>query len=159
MLCNATPLDTWGLMSAKAIFYDSYIFQVPSALQSNSTWHLGANVCYSASFSRLSRNIKFFEYGTKQFKVPAHLWSKRTGPWGLQVKFCSILLNSRKSKVKVLAYMLKSIDHSGCFIIWRLGGWRNIGKPEITYLILQLKLLDHLNLGFATGVYMTEIAG
>ena len=78
VLCTAIPLDTWGLMSAKAIFYDSYIFQVPSALQSNSTWHLGANAWYSESLSRLSW-ITIFEWvwhkTVMKLKVPAHLWS------------------------------------------------------------------------------------
>ena len=119
-------------MYAKSNFYDSTnIFKVPSPLQSNNTWHLGANVCGSTSFWRLSGSIKSFEYDTKQFKVPGHLWSKWTGPWGLQVKLCSILVNSRKvSKVKVLAYIIKSTDHPGSLIIWRLGGWKNIDKPE-----------------------------
>ena len=58
------PLGTWGLMYAKSIFYDSTnIFEVPSPLQSNNTWHLGANAHSSASFSRLNQSVKYFEGG------------------------------------------------------------------------------------------------
>ena len=63
-----------------ARFYPGKVFApaccfmiVPLLSVNNSTWHLGANVCYSASFSRLSWITKFFGYGTTQFKVPAHL--------------------------------------------------------------------------------------
>ena len=45
MLCNATPLGIWGLMSAKAIFKcknDSSMINVPSVLQVTTlgTWGL-----------------------------------------------------------------------------------------------------------------------
>ena len=45
MLCNATPLGTWGLMFAKAIFKcknDSSVIKVPSVLQVTTvgTWGL-----------------------------------------------------------------------------------------------------------------------
>ena len=124
-------LDTWGLMYAKSNFYDSTnIFKVPSTLQCNITWNLGANVCSSASLSRLSQSIKYFEYGLKTILKYRFIYDQNESALG-DYRWGFVLLKSRKdSKVKVPAYISKSTGYSGSLIIWRLGGWRNTDKPE-----------------------------
>ena len=98
------PLDTWGLMYAKSNFYDSTnIFEVPSPLQSNNTWHLGANARSSASFSSLNRSVKYFEGGFHSKSTDSLMLkiNRSLGTMG-QVLF----LSSNDSEVKVSTYIL-----------------------------------------------------
>ena len=50
-------------------------------------------------------------------------------PWGLHVKFTLLYWTSEKPRGKVSTYIIK-VYRSFKFIIWRLGGWQSISKPE-----------------------------
>ena len=114
MLCNATPLGTWGLMSAKAIFKcknDSSMIKVPSVLQSNNAWHLGANAWYLESFSSWAGSHYLFGLIQDSYEVKYLLsHDKLSRPLGTTGEIYAGLKENLRQSINIYH---KSTDHSG----------------------------------------------